>query len=88
MKTTIDIPDELYRQIKAKSALEGRAVREVTIELYRKWLSASHLPAPDETLAEGLRAWFEMADRAVENAPPGPSAREILSEDRDHLEPK
>lgn len=38
MKATIDIPDELYRKVKAKSALEGRAVREVTIELYRQWV--------------------------------------------------
>ena len=38
MKATIEIPDELYRQVKAKSALEGRAIREVTIELYQAGL--------------------------------------------------
>src|SRR5512137_2738729 len=40
MKTTIDIPDDLYRRVKAKSALEGRAVREVTVDLYRAWLQS------------------------------------------------
>ncbi len=30
----MEIPDELYRQVKAKSALEGRAVREVTEDLF------------------------------------------------------
>jgi hypothetical protein len=38
MKATIDIPDHLYRRVKARAALEGRAVREVTIELYTEWL--------------------------------------------------
>jgi hypothetical protein len=38
MKATIEIPDELYRQVKKKSALEGRAVREVTEELFRLYL--------------------------------------------------
>lgn len=35
MKVTIDVPEELYRQVKAKSALEGRPVREVAEELFR-----------------------------------------------------
>ena len=38
MKATIDVPDDLYRKVKAKTALQGRAVREVTIELYQRWL--------------------------------------------------
>jgi hypothetical protein len=38
MKATIDIPEELYRQLKAKSALEGRAVREVTAELFQLYV--------------------------------------------------
>ena len=39
MKATIDIPDELYRKVKAKSALEGRPVRDVTVQLFREWVS-------------------------------------------------
>ena len=38
MKVTIDIPDELYRQVKAEAALRGLTVREVTTRLYRRWL--------------------------------------------------
>lgn len=38
MKATIDIPEELYRKVKAKSALEGRPVREVAIALFRRWV--------------------------------------------------
>ena len=39
MKATIDVPDELYRQVKAKTALQGLAIREVTVELYQRWLA-------------------------------------------------
>jgi hypothetical protein len=38
MKATIEIPDELYRQLKAKSALEGRAIREVATELFTDYV--------------------------------------------------
>ena len=34
----MQIPDEMYREVKAKSALYGRSVRSVTIMLYASWL--------------------------------------------------
>ncbi|HEX4952081.1 MAG TPA: hypothetical protein VF017_01620 [Thermoanaerobaculia bacterium] len=37
-KATVEIPAELYRLVKAKTALEGRAVREVTVELFRSYV--------------------------------------------------
>ena len=63
MKATIEVPDDLYRRVKAKSALQGRAIREVTIELYQTWLveDVAPLAAP---------------------SPQGPSARELLAQDR------
>lgn len=41
MKATIDIPDLLYRQVKAKSALEGQPIRLVAIDLFSAWVKAS-----------------------------------------------
>lgn len=38
MKATIEIPDDLYRQVKAKSAFEGRTVRELTEALFRRYV--------------------------------------------------
>lgn len=38
MKATIDIPDDLYRRVKARTAEEGRRIREVAAELFQKWL--------------------------------------------------
>jgi len=31
MRTTVDIPDPIYRQLKAKAAREGRSVRELIL---------------------------------------------------------
>ncbi len=59
MKATIDIPDELYRRVKARTAVEGRRIREVAVELFRQWLddgplapAASGIPLVTEA---GLR---------------------------------
>ncbi len=71
MKATVDIPDELYRQVKAKSALEGRPVRDVAVELFQGYIaggeaapSATRAAAGRETLlADGqpAPAWFGLA---------------------------
>ncbi|MFN3982952.1 MAG: hypothetical protein ACK4SA_21445 [Caldilinea sp.] len=88
MKATIEIPDDLYRRVKAKSALQGRTIREVTMELYQSWLvEAPSTPAalsPEQWLEE----WLKLADATMQDAPPGPSARELLEEDRNRLEPR
>ena len=31
MRTTIDIPDELYRRLKVKAAVDGETVREIAL---------------------------------------------------------
>lgn len=41
MKATIDIPDDLYRRVKARTAQEGRRIREVTVELFLQWLEGT-----------------------------------------------
>ena len=40
MKATLEIPDDLYRRVKARSAMEGRPVRAVAVQLFRDWLDA------------------------------------------------
>lgn len=39
MKTTLDIPDAMYRAVKSRSAGAGLSVRHVTIMLYGDWLA-------------------------------------------------
>ena len=87
MKATIEIPDELYRLVKARASLEGRAIREVTEELYRRWIAegATAIEAP---AAPGpwLEDWIAMAEKVMRNLPAGPTARELLAEGRRRLE--
>ena len=40
MRTTIDLPDPMYRQIKSRAALEGRPVKDLLQELLRRGLAA------------------------------------------------
>ena len=52
MKTSLDLPDDLYRRVKSKSALEGRAVREVATALFTAWVDG-RLPAVDADAPAG-----------------------------------
>lgn len=85
MKATIEIPDELYRRVKARSALLGRSVREVTTELYQRWLgerpaTEAHATASwiDDWVSLGAEHTMELADET--------SARQHLDDDRNRLE--
>ena len=82
------VPDDLYRQVKARSALLGRTLREVTIELYRRWLAEAPPPRPAQSAEEWLDDWLRLGAKALRNAPSGPTATEILAQDRDRLEPR
>lgn len=86
MKATIDVPDELYRRVKARSALLGKAVREVTIELYERWLAGESETAPARDPERWLRDWLHDADEALRSAPPGVTARVELRKDRERLD--
>ena len=88
MKATIDIPDALYRRVKARSALDGRSIRDVTIELYEGWLAgaaAAADAAPVDRAAAGA-AWIERWKAIGDLITPLPgehrTAREILIDDR------
>jgi hypothetical protein len=41
MRTTIDIPDQTYRDLKVKAAREGKTVREIVLLGINKELSAA-----------------------------------------------
>ncbi len=86
MKATIDIPDELYYRVKARSALLGRTVREVTTELYRHWLGDVPAETTARSSAEWLDEWVALGDRSLQDAPEGPTATEIVAADRGRLD--
>ena len=47
MRTTIDIPDETYRRLKVRAALQGESIREITLRALRREIdAASEAPLP------------------------------------------
>lgn len=87
MKTTIDIPEDLYRRVKARSALLGKRVRDVTIELYQRWLEEVPMPS-EQTQEQWLDEWLRLGREALAGGRSGPSASEVLARDRRRLEPR
>jgi plasmid stability protein len=51
MRTTIDIPDALFRHLKARAALEGSSLRDLVVDLVSKGLQ---VPAIEEAAAAAL----------------------------------
>jgi hypothetical protein len=86
MKTTIEIPDALYRQVKAKSAVLGRHVRDVTVELYQRWLAEEAPASARQSPEEWLEDWLRLGEKTLREVPPAPTAAEILAADRRRLE--
>jgi hypothetical protein len=89
MKATIDIPDELYRRVKARAALDGRAVREIAIELFTEWVGLREPvgEAPDAarrplTGAEWLARWEELGAETARRGIDPRTTREILEANR------
>ncbi|MBU6365454.1 MAG: hypothetical protein KJT01_04535 [Gemmatimonadetes bacterium] len=89
MKTTIELPDELYRRVKAKSALEGKTVREVATSLFQQWadgtVARGEVPAPLEARdrAEAwLAEWERMAAALGRDAPGGGLVDQFLRDRR------
>ena len=90
MTAVIDIPDDLYKKVTARVASLGRRVPEVTVELYERWLvddKSAPVPAAAQPAdVHWLEDWFRSADEALSHTPAGPSARELLMQDRNRLE--
>jgi hypothetical protein len=86
MKATIDVPDALYRQVKARAALEGRAVREVTIELYESWLGSRAAErsgaGPQMSGPEWLARWEEIGEEIRQGSMDPRPLSEIIGAER------
>ena len=71
MKATLNIPDDLYKRVKARSALEGKPIRSVAIELFQRWIQAPS-DIEDKTESASLSAedykkypWLNSARRYI-----------------------
>ena len=62
MKTTVEVPDELYRRAKAEAALSGRKLRDLVEEGLRLVLEAPRKARRDPSLARLTRRARGMID--------------------------
>ncbi len=61
MKTTLEIPDDLFRRTKAEAALRGRPMKDLVVEaLEEKLRTKAHTRTPS-----GWRSVFGRASRAA-----------------------
>ena len=51
MRTTLDLPDALFKHLKARAALEGRSLRDLVIDLVQKGLTARDTVNPQQRFA-------------------------------------
>jgi hypothetical protein len=62
MKTTVEIPDALYRQIKARAALRGQTVKDFLVEAVRDKLTKRPAKDAKPSKKTGWRAVAGKAD--------------------------
>jgi len=48
MKTTLDLPDDLMREMKLRAVIQGRTLRDLVAEFLRQGLGLSATPAAPE----------------------------------------
>jgi len=56
MKTTLDLPDELVREMKLRAVMQGRTLRDLAADFLRQGLG---LPAPQPTSTPAQDSPFE-----------------------------
>ena len=65
MKTTIELPDELFRRAKAEAALRGRKLEDLVEEGLCLVLEAPRQPRGEPTLAELMKPACGILDSGV-----------------------
>ncbi len=62
MKTTVEIPDTLYRQVKARAALKGQSIKDFLVEAVRAKIKNDTRQSKAKHKTTGWRAVFGAAD--------------------------
>ena len=65
VKTTIELPDELYRQAKALAALNGRKLKDLVEEGLRRVVESPSGPAGKRDLAALMKRARGMVDSGI-----------------------
>jgi hypothetical protein len=62
MKTTVEIPDALYRQIKARAAHTGQSIKDFLVEAVQAKLAIENGPSKGSKKKIGWEAAWGIAD--------------------------
>ena len=81
MKTTIDVPDDLYRRAKAEAALRGRRVKDLVEEGLRLVLEKPAEIPEQPTLMELMKDYIGIFDSGVPDLGTNPKYMEGFGED-------
>lgn len=65
MKTTVEIPDDLYRRAKAEAALRGRKLKDLVEEGLRWVLQSPRTRPPEPTLQDLMKNARGVVDSGV-----------------------
>lgn len=64
MKTTVEIPDSLYRQLKARAALKGQTIKDFLVDAVRAKLASDKGKSSNRKQKTGWEAVWGCADPA------------------------
>jgi hypothetical protein len=81
MRTTLDLPDELFRQVKAKAALEGASLKELLTRFIQSGLRQPLPPAREPAQRSRLPVIPRRGRRVIPNLTPDLQSR--LEEEED-----
>ena len=75
----MDIPDQLYRRVRAKGAMDGLTLRAITITLYTDWLDGKNVVPVAEQEGESaedapvsMPSWAGLCGNAITKNVNGP----------------
>ncbi|CAN5278720.1 hypothetical protein BH10PSE6_BH10PSE6_09540 [soil metagenome] len=72
MKTTVDLPDELYRRAKAEAALRGKKLRELVAEGLARVLEAPAEQRPKAKISPVMKRARGVMDSGVSDLASNP----------------
>ena len=80
MRTTLDLPDALLRQLKAKAALDGTTLKALMRGMVERGLRAPDLPAPAQSPTPATLPSIRLGRRLNLPRPSNAALFELLDE--------
>lgn len=82
MKTTLEIPDHIFRKAKATAALRGISLRQLFTEALTEKISSRKTPGNDDTPPPWMAGFGALSDLQEENQ----RINSLIEEEFDQLE--